>query len=274
MITTKQTSASASANAPSKWLNELIARTEEEDGLNYKKTLVLGKAGTGKSTFASTFPGWLFLDFDKNMRVIPDQQRRLSHRIPFNRGDDIESMVKDILQAYQQKDGPFASNEKWSDVQTIVIDSIHKMSDWMMFYIVKNILKKNPKKDKPGFEGYNLLKTSWSEIVELLKDMPCNIVALSGVKTYEKENEGTIEVQPMLDGSYKDLIAHEFGEVYYFDREVKGFGDKASIQYVGYSNVYKNISMLKSTHKFDDGSGIPYKFENPSYNNLYNKKEV
>lgn len=262
----------AKTQSKGEWLNSMIAeRQQVEDGLNFKKVLVLGKAGTGKTTFASTFPNWLFLDFDKNMRVIPDVEKRQSNRIPFQRGDDIESMVKDIFQSYTEKDGPFAPDGQFSHIETIVIDSVHKMSEWMLFYIVKNVLKKNPKKDKPGFDGYNQLKGSWSEIVEAMKDAPCNIVALSGVRTYEKENEGTIEIQPMIEGAYRDMIAHEFGEVYYFDRESKGFGTKATVDYVGFTNVYKNINMLKTTHKFEDGSGLPYMFKNPTYDKLYNQ---
>jgi len=269
----KQTGVSTAPMKKGQWMKKLMDKRDKIDGLDFKKTLVLGKAGTGKTTFASTFPNWLFLDFDKNMRVIPDADKRRQFRIPFERGDDIESMVKDIFQAFIEKDEPFAPGGEFESVETIVIDSIHKMSDWMMYYIVSNNLKKNPKKDKPGFEGYNQLKNSWSEIVEKMKDAPCNIVALTGVRTYEKENEGTIEIQPMIEGAYRDMIAHEFGEVYYFDRELKGFGDKAVVNYIGYSNIYKNINMLKTTHKFENGSSIPYKFNNPTYERLYIKGE-
>src|SRR6056297_1926497 len=112
------------------WLQTLIDKRDTIDGLSFKKVLVLGKAGTGKTTFASTFDDYLFLDFDKNMRVIPDAKKRSKFRIPFQRGDDIESMVKDIFTSFMEKEGPFAPDGEFADVKTIVIDSIHKMSDW------------------------------------------------------------------------------------------------------------------------------------------------
>lgn len=255
------------------YLKRLEEMKHVSDGLNFKKGLYMGEAGVGKTTLSATFPNWLFMDFDKNMRVIPDTDRRETHRFPFQRGDDIETLVKDILLSAKEGTGMFAEGELWSDVQTIVFDSIHKMSDWLLFYIVKNVLKKDPKKDKPGFDGYGLLKNSWQEIVELMKDVPFHVVCLSGVRTFTKEDEGTIEVQPMIEGSFRDMIAHEFGEVYYLTRETTGVGKDKKIQYVGYSNVYKNIRMLKSTHVFPDGSHIPSRFINPTYERLYVKGE-
>jgi hypothetical protein len=239
------------------------------DGLMFKKVLVMGKAGSGKTTLAGSFPNWLFLDFDKNMRVLEgvpgvDKDRIASHRIPFSRGDDVVSMLKDILMCAKDKSGPFAPDGVFADVETVVVDSLHKMSDWMLFYIVKEVLKKNPLKDKPGFDGYALIKNVWSDVVELLKDIPMHVVCLSGVRTFEKEDEGTVEMQPMIDGSYKDMIAHEFGEVYYLERAMKGFGQNAVVEYRGYSNIYKNLSMLKTTTP-----GLPLSFLNPTYKRLY-----
>lgn len=255
------------------YLQRLEKAKQVQDGLNYKKVLSMGEAGVGKTTFSSSFPKWLFMDFDKNMRVIPDTERRETHRFPFQRGDDVESIVKDILQSYQEKTGYFAEGELWEDVETIVFDSIHKMSDWMLYHIVSKVLKKDPKRDKPGFDGYNLLKTSWAEIVEMMKDVPAHIVCLSGVRTYTKEDEGVVEVQPMIEGSFRDIIAHEFGEVYYFTRETSGVGKDKKLEYVGYSNVYKNIRMLKSTHVYADGTKIPSRFVNPTYDKLYMQKD-
>jgi hypothetical protein len=255
------------------WLDFVLERKQEIDGLEYKKILGLGKAGTGKTTFASTAPNWLFFDFDKNMRVIPQVDRRATHRIPFERGDDIETLVKNLFYAFKQKDPPFNEDGLFPDTETIVVDSIHKMSDWLLYYIIKNVLKKDPKTTKPGYDGYKLLKDSWSEIGEAMKDLPCNIIALAGVKSYEKENEGTVEIQPMIDGSYKDLIAHEFGEVYFFDREVKGLGASTTINHVIYTNTYKKVDMLKTTFKYPDGTGLPYKVMNPTYDRLFINKE-
>jgi len=248
------------------WLRRLDESANQPDGIRFKKVLVLGKAGTGKTTFAGSFPNWLFLDFDKNMRVLsashPD--RIYTHRIPFERGDDVATMIHDVFQSYVEKTGPFAPGEVFSDVETFVVDSVHKMSEWMLYYIVRDVLRKNPAKDKPGFDGYGLIKSTWSELVEQMKDLPAHVVALSGVKTYEKENEGTVEIQPMIDGSYKDVIAHEFGEVYYFERSREGFGEKAVVEYRGYSNIYKKVEMLKTTTP-----GLPYMFKNPSFTGLY-----
>ena len=214
------------------WMTRIEEIASRPDGLGYKKVLVLGKAGTGKTTFAGSFPNWLFLDFDKNMRVLSDDYptRVNTHRIPFERGDDVVGMITDILQSSREKTGPFAPEGLFADVNTFVVDSIHKMSDWMLFYIVRDVLRKNPLKDKPGYDGYALIKNVWSQLIEQFKDIPAHVVCLSGVRTNEKEDENTTEVQVMIDGSYKDMIAHEFGEVYYFERALKGFGEKATKQ--------------------------------------------
>lgn len=250
------------------WLDKKLKELEHfEDGLGYKKVLVMGRAGSGKTTFAGSFPNWLILDFDKNTRVLEElddafAERLRTHRIPFSRGDDVETGVKQTLQAFKEKIGPFAPGEQWDDVETIIIDSIHKYVAFLGFYILTKIFNK-PETKKMGYDEWGLLKSSLEKLGELIKDVPCHVVATCGVKTYDKD-DGTQELMAMIDGAYRDLIAHEYGEVYYFDRIKRGSG----VRYRGYSNVYGNIKMLKSTTK-----SLPEEFENPTYERLYIKKE-
>ena len=246
------------------WLEKKMEELKSfEDGLKYKKVLVMSKAGGGKTTFAGTFPNWLLLDFDKNARVLEalgdDATKRLeTHRIPFSRGDDVETGLTQTMMAFMQKEGPFAEGGEWSDVETIIIDSIHKYVSFLAYYIQTSVLRKKAT-DKMGYDGWGLLKTSLETLGELIKDVPCHVVSTCGVKTYDKD-DGSQEVQTMIDGSYKDLISHEYGEVYYFDRQFRN----GKVDYKGYSNIYLNVKMLKSTTP-----GLPREFTNPTFKRLY-----
>ena len=245
------------------WLDKKLEELKTfEDGLRYKKVLAMGKAGCGKTTFAGTFPNWLLLDFDKNSRVLEKldggSERLETHRIPFQRGDDVETGLMQTFQAFRNKEGPFAPGEQWGDVETIIIDSIHKYVAFLGHYIQTTILRKKAA-EKMGYDGWGLLKSSLEVLGEVIKDIPCNVVSTCGVKTFDRD-DGSQEVMTMIDGSYKDLIAHEYGEVYYFDRVLRN----GKVDYIGHSNVFGNVKMLKTTLPY-----LPTTFKNPTYQRLY-----
>lgn len=249
------------------WLTSKMEELKTfEDGTFYKKVLVMSKAGGGKTTLAGTFPNWLLLDFDKNSRVLEKleggEERLKTHRLPFSRGDDVETGLTQTFMAFMEKEGPFAEGEIWSDVETIIIDSIHKYASFLAYYINTVVLRKKAT-DKMGYDGWGLLKSSLETLGELIKDVPCHVVATCGVKTFERD-DGTQEVMAMLDGSYKDLISHEYGEVYYLDRQFRN----GKTTYKGYSNIFGMIKMLKTTTP-----GLPREFINPTFERLYVTKE-
>ena len=249
------------------WLEKKLEELKTfEDGTFYKKVMVMSKAGGGKTTFAGTFPNWLLFDFDKNSRVLealPNGLDRLkTHRLPFSRGDDVETGLIQTMMAYMAKEGPFADGEIWSDVQTIVIDSIHKYASFLATYIQTVTLRKKAS-EKMGYDGWGLLKGSLETLGELIKDVPCHVVSTCGVKTFDRD-DGTQEVMAMIDGSYKDLISHEYGEVYYLDRVMRS----GTVLYKGYSNIFGNIKMLKTTTPY-----LPREFVNPTFQRLYVDKK-
>ena len=244
---------------------EWLSRYKEpkKDGLDYKKILILGKPGTGKTTFSATAPNPLFLDFDKGMRTIPDKELREKWRIPFQRGDHIDLFMKDIFQQALNREGEFAPGGLFESRETLVVDSLHKMASFIAHDILIT-LRKDVEKDKLGYEGYDILKRQMEKLVEIAKDIPMHVIFTTGVKTIEDENEHIVEVQPMIEGSYRNIIAHEFGEVYYFER--KAMIGKKEAEYLGYSNVYKNLAILKSTNKSPE---VPYSFPITSFEALY-----
>jgi phage nucleotide-binding protein len=134
-----------------------------KDIQTHMKVLVYGRSGTGKTTFASTFPGpILFLDIKENgTESVSDVEG--AERL------DIES-VSDMNEIF---DALLADPKLY---KTVIIDSVT-----MLEKIVVAEVKAKTK--KMTFKEWGEVSATLNEIIISFRDLPCHVVFLAQDKT-------------------------------------------------------------------------------------------
>jgi hypothetical protein len=173
------------------------------------KAFVLGKFGTGKSVFASSFPtpGYVF-DFD--------------NRISSYRGADWD------YDTFPMTAAGWVSFEKTIKVvekevtegkyKTVVVDSTTAMNDTAM----ERAMQIDPKRSDEGGPLWNvhymIVKNILGPKIRRILSWPCNIVFCGhwNIKT-DPKNGNILSIDPILTGDLSDKIPGYFDEVYAAD---------------------------------------------------------
>ena len=157
------------------------------------KVLAYGKSGTGKTTFACTFPSVYVFDWDNGM---------LSQR-----GRSIDYDTYNSWKAFDFKLSEF---ERKCPYETLVIDSITTMQE----YAMKEILEVNRRKEPTLHEWGRLI--NWLQDVFLrMTKMAHHIVVIAHEQVIQDEITSEVLVLPLIVG--KKLPAQLplwFDEVY------------------------------------------------------------
>ena len=169
------------------------------------KVLVIGTYGTGKSTFASTFPtpGFVF-NFDN--RILTYAGRDWDYEdYPWDWRGWVK-FEKDLIEL----------KKNISNYKTVVVDSTTSMSDLAM----QRALMLDPKRSPTGGPIWNVHYMMVRHLVEgklrQIVDLPCNVVVLSHISIQKDEDTGTIvDVGPLLTGQLSEIIPGLFHEVYF-----------------------------------------------------------
>lgn len=155
--------------------------------------LIYGKSGTGKTSFACCFPKPYVFDFDKGMLG--------------QRGRDVEF---DTYSSYQEFEMRFVELEKECQYETIVLDSITTMQE----YLMEKILTAN-RKQLPTLHEWNMLIISLKDLFMRLTKMSKHLVVVAHEQVLQDEITGEMLVRPLIVG--KKLPAQLplwFDEVY------------------------------------------------------------
>ena len=196
----------------------------------FRKLLIYGDPGTGKSCFAIGFPKpMLVLDFDG----------KINSAAEFYRGepwlDDVDVRVMlpaiedlSVIKALGKDDydpiDEFISitqelrkqiKDKNLKYKTIVIDSMTTLSN----ACVKHIIKTNPgikraRPDQPGLEDYGILKREFLRFIPGLLSLPMNVVVTGHIREDKDEVTGAISRNCNTDGSFGKDMPIYFEEVY------------------------------------------------------------
>jgi len=225
------------------------------------RVLVYGAPGSGKTSFAGSFPKPLIIDTDKGLRVLASNTNAdikvLS--VSSNSTGNIFNMLYNLLNDARLGTGDFAPNGPLADRQTIVIDTISALADEFLLHEVMLQNKRDPLIDRAVFDDYGRLKTELSQIGSLLKDVSQKFYVVVTALVGEEKDEltGALEGKPLMTGKYRDLIGGVFDEEYYL--EVVDTGGQP--KYVLYATKYRwfeaKTRLLKVT-----------KIENPSFKAL------
>jgi len=158
-----------------------MLNTKDIDVTNLKlKVMIYGKSGTGKTTFACSFPGVYVFDFDNGM---------LSQR-----GKDIQYDVygKDDWLKFEAKLSEF---EKSCPFETLVIDSVTTMEEYLLDHLIALTRKPRP------------TQLEWGQLVLDLADVflrvgkfKTNIVVVAHEQMVQDEITGEVLVMPLIYG--------------------------------------------------------------------------
>lgn len=161
--------------------NIRIERHEGEFNPNQVKFLAYGESGVGKTVFASSWPGAVFLDIDKGMASVS----RKVYRIPISTWDQLEQAERFLA----HEEHPF---------KTVVVDSLNELQ-WLK---MRTLLKDFPKirrayVDLPSQSDYGKMLDDYEVMVRKLKALSMNIVYICNVSSQQYETD---LVQPQLVG--------------------------------------------------------------------------
>lgn len=243
---------------------ELLSTPKELTG-NYKKCLIYGRAGVGKTRLSGTFPYALILDTNKGLKTLQDNENvqviSLEHTSKDSRGNEVNpnvyKTIMQILNDAKAKTGLFAEGEALEKIETIVIDDMTNLCQFLKYGIIRFINGKDPVKDKADFDVWSILSNQMMEIVTLLKSLKYNVVVTAGEKVEMDELRGGQVGGVNIQGSYRHVLPHEFDETYHL--VVKSSMGK--IQY---------LVETVDAYPFNAKSriGVKHLMENPTYDKL------
>lgn len=140
--------------------------------------LIYGKSGTGKTSFACCFPKPYVFDFDNGM---------LSQR-----GRDVEFDTYDSYQEFEMK---FAELERECVYDTIVLDSITTMQE----YLMDKILAAN-RRAMPTMNEWNVAIASLKDLFMRMTKIAKHTVVIAHEQVLQDEITGEMLVRPVIFG--------------------------------------------------------------------------
>ena len=177
------------------------------------KAFVLGKFGTGKSVFASSFPtpGYVF-DFDNRIKTYRGRDWDYD-TFPMTATGWVafEKAFKEVEKAVS--DGKY---------KTVVVDSITAMNDTAMARALQIDPKRSPEGGPLWNVHYMIVKNILGPKLKAILSLNCNVVFCGhwDIKT-DPKNGDIISIDPILTGDLSDKIPGYFDEVYAADSGIK-----------------------------------------------------
>lgn len=145
------------------------------------KIMIYGQAGMGKSTLALSAPKPLLLDFDNGVKRV-----NMAHL------DGV-----DIVQITSWQDVQQVLQENLSDYQTIVVDTIGKMMDFIITYKCGT--------RQPQIKDWGGINAEFSWLTRTLSSLNKNVVFVAHRDT-RKEGDDTVFIPALREKSYNSIV--------------------------------------------------------------------
>lgn len=189
-------------------LLDLIAPADESP---YKKAIVYGPPGCGKTVFAAGAPKPLFLDVEYGFESVynhPEIAPPHSQRMAFTGIKQAEAVAEKALA------GKFEGI-----AETIVIDTATALQDKALKEFTIAAYKKSPNSREDAYtpEGKDYQRNTelLKHIFSMLRDAPIHVILLAHVKEDKDERTGKVFLRPMLTPKLASKILGDFGIVGY-----------------------------------------------------------
>jgi hypothetical protein len=164
------------------------------------KILCYGDFGTGKSTFAASFPKPYFLDFDKG--VLSVGGRDVNYETFMKNGKEFKRFNSHMAQHVIPK-------IKSGEIQTLVLDSLTTYSEVVLMAILDEAKVEFPRIQDWGMQINGMVTT-----INMLSDLPCHVIFLAHEQTQVNEDNVIIKGMPLVTGKLAPKIGLYFDEVY------------------------------------------------------------
>ena len=159
----------------------LIKKSTELNIQTNIKMMVYGQAGMGKSTYALSAPKPLLLDFDGGVKRI----------------NNAHLTGVDTVQVTGWNDALEVLNEDLSAYQTIVVDTIGKMMDYIINHKCPN--------RAPQLKDWNGINSEFSNFVRSLSMLNKHIIFVAHRDT-RKEGDDTVFIPALREKSYNSIV--------------------------------------------------------------------
>jgi phage nucleotide-binding protein len=168
----------------------IIKRPSELSVKATLSVLIYGQPGIGKTTFGVSAPNAVLFDYDNGVQRING-----AHQVP-------------TLQPTSWEDTNLALQEianEMPEIQTIVIDTVGKMLDYMSAYIIKNDPKMAMRDGSLSLKGYGVRKQMFVNFIKQLAIMGKNVVFIAHERE-ERRGDETFKRPEIGGSSANDLI--------------------------------------------------------------------
>ena len=145
------------------------------------KMMIYGQAGMGKTTVALSAPKPLLLDFDNGVKRV-----NMAHL------DGV-----DIVQVTSWQDVQQVLQEDLSSYQTIVVDTIGKMMDYIISYKCGT--------RQPQIKDWGGINAEFSWLTRTLSSLNKNVVFVAHRDTH-KEGDDTVFIPALREKSYNSIV--------------------------------------------------------------------
>lgn len=224
-------------------MSSLFKKPSELEFVTTIKMLVYGQPGIGKSTMALSAPNPVLFDFDGGV-----QRVNVAFQCPTLQVKSWE----EALQALQElKDGGVPC-------QTIVIDTVGKMLDFMSDYIMRNDSKMRMRDGSLSLKGYGARKVMFQNFLREVSLMGKHVVFVAHERE-DKDGEVKI-VRPEVGGSSAGDLMKELDLVGY----IQAVGADRTVYWTPQEKFYaKNTCNLPAWQKIpvivDDKGNVTQK---------------
>ena len=238
------------------WLEKI--KYYDETAPKKVRVLAYGEAGSGKTTFASTFPKPFFIDTDRGGRTL--KNKKIPY-LPLVRDKKIyDGLVSFLLDLKEEKKvGDY-------EVETLVIDGLTSLAEILLYEIMKFPSKpgrppKNPLIEKPDWDDYSMLGSRLLMLHVLLEDLPFNVVS-TGLPMLEKDEvTGGFIGKVNIIGGFRNSVAKHYDEVYFLEM----INSHNEIHSVAHLRRYKYY-VAKSR------DGLDPEIQDPTYERLFSNE--
>jgi len=208
---------------------------------------VYGKAGAGKTKFLGTFPKPFVIDVDGGLLTVAGGDIK---SVYLDSQTDLYGTIVNIIQDIKHKIGPFEKGGALSDRETIAIDSMSVLGA-NMFATIMEVQKKDTR------AAYQYLLSQLTTLTSLFRELKLygyNVVATAGEVSKENNQTGITEPVPLIPGSFRDFIAHQFDQAMWFEVVVRNG-----------KPTYNAYTLAEKGHAAKERIGLPGKVENVSF---------
>lgn len=189
----------------------------------YLKVLSVGESGTGKSTFAASFPTPGFV-FDFGQEIISYRGKDFDYEQYEISGLGWSKFERD-LQLIKKS----CAEGKY---KTVIVDNVSAMTDVCM----EKAMQLDPKRSLTNGPlwnvHYGMVKNLMEGRLRQLINIPTNLVLIAHLEYIKNEEGAVIGVEPQFTGSLSADIPAYFHEVYYHTTRKEGSELKWCIQTV------------------------------------------